>query len=96
MKFEQLFLIRISSCSYHSKAGICRGIAVVLVLPPSHLLFVDDCFIFSQFDVSEVWCLKWFLDAYSDQAGQKINMRKSEIYVSPNMTQSDINLLSQS
>lgn len=96
MKYEKLFLISISSCSYHSKAGICSGIAVSPRSPPiSHLLFADDCFVFPHFDVYEVWCLKWFLDAYCDQAGQKINLRKSEIYVSTNMTQSDINLLSQ-
>lgn len=43
-----------------------------------------------EFKLEHVWCLKWLLDDYCAQAGQKINYGKSELFVSPNMRKEDV------
>lgn len=58
--------------------NICRGISVSSRSPRiSHLMFADDCYIFMEHNVEHAWCLKWVLDVYCQQAGQKINFNKS-------------------
>lgn len=54
-------------------------------------MFADDCYIFM--DVEHAWCLKWILDVYCKQAGQKINFHKSELFTSPNMSSQEVSNL---
>lgn len=78
-----------------ASANVCRGISVSSRSPCiSHLLFADDCFIFMEYLKEHAWCLKWVLDIYCQQAGQRINFNKSELFVSPNMSVEDRNTLS--
>ncbi|XP_058192210.1 uncharacterized protein LOC131309618 [Rhododendron vialii] len=70
---------------------ICRGISVSSCSPRvSHLMFADDCYIFMEHNVDHAWCLKWILDVYCDQAGQKINFNKSELVTSPYMKSQEV------
>lgn len=66
---------------------ICKGVAVSPRSPRvSHLFFADDSFFFMEFDASHVVFFKWLLDEYCRLAGQKINLDKSEIFASPNLS----------
>lgn len=67
--------------------NICRGISVSSRSPRiSHLMLADDCYIFME----HAWCLKWVLDVYCQQAGQRINFNKSELFTSPNMSSQEV------
>lgn len=73
---------------------VCRGVAVSPRSPRiSHMLFVDDCFIFMENGMDHAWCLKLLLYIYCDQAGQKIKFAKSKLFVSPNMQLRDVEWL---
>lgn len=73
---------------------ICKGISVSSCSSRvSHLMFADDCFIFMDHNVDHAWCLKWILDVYCAQAGQKINFNKSELFISPNMKYQEVSYL---
>jgi hypothetical protein len=61
---------------------ICRGAPMV-----SHLLFADDCFIFCRSNLSETRKLMELLKIYENAAGQEINLSKSEIFFSRNISQ---------
>jgi hypothetical protein len=58
---------------------VCRGVPSI-----SHLLFVDDGFLFFGADVREVQCMKKILQDHEHASGQAINFAKSEIYFSKN------------
>ncbi|XP_058783149.1 uncharacterized protein LOC131657807 [Vicia villosa] len=60
---------------------ICRGATSV-----SHLLFADDCFLFCRATLSEVHHIMEILDLYAKAAGQEINMSKSEVFFSRNLS----------
>ncbi|GAU37962.1 hypothetical protein TSUD_269770 [Trifolium subterraneum] len=60
---------------------ICRGAPEV-----SHLLFVDDCFLFCRANVVEVNELMRILNTYEQASGQEINLVKSEVFISRNMS----------
>ncbi|WJX23528.1 hypothetical protein P8452_12731 [Trifolium repens] len=60
---------------------ICRGAPVV-----SHLLFADDCFLFCRANIAEATHLMSLLDIYSAASGQEINLSKSEVFFSRNLS----------
>ncbi|GAU49866.1 hypothetical protein TSUD_366220 [Trifolium subterraneum] len=62
--------------------GICRGAPEV-----SHLLFADDCFLFCRASVAEVNELMGILHTYETASGQEVNLVKSEVFISRNMSQ---------
>jgi len=59
--------------------SICRGAVLV-----SHLLFVDDCFLFSKVKVSQSQVMNNILMVYEATSSQAINLPKSEIYCNLN------------
>ncbi|KAK2450768.1 hypothetical protein QL285_009870 [Trifolium repens] len=59
---------------------ICRGAPLV-----SHLLFVDDCFLFCRANLDETNHLMQILKMYEQASGQEINMTKSEVFFSRNL-----------
>jgi len=60
---------------------VCRGTPVV-----SHLLFTDDCFLFCRANVVEAQRLLTILKTYEAASGQEINLSKSEVFFSRNMS----------
>jgi hypothetical protein len=60
---------------------ICRGAPVV-----SHLLFADDCFLFCRSTVEESNHLMQLLKTYEEASGQEINLSKSEVFFSKNLS----------
>jgi hypothetical protein len=60
---------------------ICRGAPVV-----SHLLFADDCFLFCRSNISETTKLMEILKTYELASGQEINLSKSEVFFSRNLS----------
>ncbi|GAU19381.1 hypothetical protein TSUD_76250 [Trifolium subterraneum] len=61
---------------------ICRGAPEV-----SHLLFADDCFLLCRANVAEVNELMRILHTYETASGQEVNLVKSEVFISRNMSQ---------
>ncbi|PNX78963.1 ribonuclease H, partial [Trifolium pratense] len=60
---------------------ICRGAP-----PVSHLLFADDCFLFCRSNLDETRHLMNILKTYGEAAGQEINLTKSEVFFSRNIS----------
>ncbi|XP_026430320.1 uncharacterized protein LOC113326864 [Papaver somniferum] len=59
------------------------GIKVVALAPAiNHMLFADDCFIFTQANISSVNNLLEVLHMFSSQSGQVINFDKSAVHFS--------------
>jgi hypothetical protein len=76
--------------------GSLHGIKVCRRAPSiSHLLFADDSFLFFRANENETHMLKGILDIYANASGQLINMQKSEIYFSRNVSHDLKNNLSQ-
>ncbi|KAL0434673.1 UNVERIFIED_CONTAM: hypothetical protein Sradi_0175200 [Sesamum radiatum] len=63
-----------------------QGIAISRTAPRiSHLLFADDTIIFGKANEAIVHELKSILDIYGQASGQRINLDKSSIVISPNV-----------
>ncbi|KAK2449324.1 hypothetical protein QL285_008530 [Trifolium repens] len=60
---------------------ICRGAPTV-----SHLLFADDCFLFCRSTLEETNHLMHILKVYEAASGQEINLTKSEVFFSRNLS----------
>ncbi|GAU36150.1 hypothetical protein TSUD_316790 [Trifolium subterraneum] len=60
---------------------ICRG-----ALTMSHLLFADDCFLFCRANIDESTHLMQILHTYEEASGQEINLTKSEVFISRNLS----------
>jgi hypothetical protein len=52
----------------------------------SHLLFADDCFLFCRASVDEATHLLNILKIYEAASGQQINLTKSEVFISRNLS----------
>lgn len=63
--------------------SICRGSPSI-----SHLLFADDSFLFCDSSLSEVSSLKNILQTYEEASGRAINLNKSAIAFSKNVSSS--------
>jgi hypothetical protein len=63
------------------RVKICRGAPMV-----SHLLFADDCFLFCRSNLSEIRKLMEILKTYEDASRQEINLSKSEVFFSRNIS----------
>ena len=59
---------------------ICRNAPII-----SHLLFVDDCFLFFRATEAEARKIKSILTTYEEASGQAISLPKSEIFYSRNV-----------
>jgi hypothetical protein len=78
--FTALIKIYIASGDLHG-IQICRGEPVV-----SHLLFADDCFLFCRSTIVETNHLMKILKTYEEATSQEINMTKSEVFFSRNLS----------
>jgi hypothetical protein len=70
----------VSQGDLHS-VKICRGAPSV-----SHLLFADECFLLCRSNLDETSRLMHILKTYEEASGQEINMSKSEVFFSRNLS----------
>lgn len=67
--------------------GDIVSVKVVRQAPPvSHLLFADDSILFSRANQDEVNKIKEIISIYEAASGERINMGKSELSTSDNLT----------
>jgi hypothetical protein len=74
---------RLRSLIYNLLMGVWVSIGVPEM---SHVLFVDDCFLFCRDNITEVYQFPWILHTYEKVLGQEINLSKSEAFISCNMS----------
>jgi hypothetical protein len=80
-----LFLLAAEGLScmlkHANEGGLLEGIQIVATAPKvNHLLFADDCLMFSKTTTENVLKLKEILNLYCQAFGQRINHDKSSIY----------------
>ena len=83
-----LFCANILSCALinQEQIGNLKGLKIGRSAPPlSHLLFVDDSFIFFKIDKNTPTIIQQNLAWYCCLSGQSINLEKSELFCSPNL-----------
>jgi len=67
--------------------GHIHGVSIATNAPPiSHLLYLDDCILFCKAKPEEGQAIKHILDIYQATSGQKVNMDKSNMFFSPNIS----------
>jgi len=67
--------------------GVITGTSICRGAPPiSHLLFVDDFFLFFKAELSQAQTMKNILTIYEAVLGQSISLPKSELYCSRNVS----------
>jgi hypothetical protein len=72
---------------YNGQAHLARGIRVGIHAPwVSHLLFADDCLIFTQASALGATRLHAILESYRQGSGQLVNKEKSAVFFSGNCT----------
>ncbi|KAL6195493.1 hypothetical protein ACLB2K_031112 [Fragaria x ananassa] len=78
------------------REGLIHGVKAAVEAPViSHLLFADDCLLFSRAHLQEVIHIKQCLLLYESAAGQKINFQKSVIAFGPGISDQNKAELSQ-
>lgn len=66
--------------------GAINGCQIATQAPKvTHLLFVDDSFLFFKANVTEAAKVKELLNEYGSSSGQSINYQKSDIFFSANV-----------
>jgi hypothetical protein len=65
---------------------ICNNAPII-----SHLLFADDCFLFFLANTNQALVMKHILATYEKASGQAVNLQKSEIFCSRNISTTDHN-----
>ncbi|XP_026458780.1 uncharacterized protein LOC113359344 [Papaver somniferum] len=99
---DTLFLLIFSSLQWNGSLDLeahnskeIIGISIARGAPPlNHLLFADDCLIFTQENLTSVNNLLQVLKDFSSQSSQVINFDKSSVLYSTNMNLSVCNTLS--
>ena len=91
-----LFIICAEGLSTLIRKGEARGdINVVKVctraLIISHLLFVDDCFLFFRANTNQAEKMKHILEVYEKASSQAVNLQKLEIFCNRNVSTADHN-----
>ncbi|MCI08577.1 RNA-directed DNA polymerase (Reverse transcriptase), partial [Trifolium medium] len=81
MKGELALKIDISKAYDKVDWGFMRGAPLV-----SHLLFADDCFLFCRSTMAESNHMMKILKTYEEASGQEINLTKSELFFSRNLS----------
>ena len=72
--------------------GNINGVKICTKVPiVSHLLFVDDCFLFFRGNINQAEKMKNILAFYEKASGQAINLQKSEIFCSRNVSTAEHN-----
>lgn len=61
------------------RAGVVKGLEVVVNMLISHLLFVDDILLFTNGSLNEIKELKNILDLFMKATGMQVNHRKSQL-----------------
>lgn len=68
--------------------GLIQGVSIATNAPAiSHLLYVDDSIVFCRAKPNEAKTVMDILNHYQEISGQKINLDKSEMIFSPNISQ---------
>lgn len=74
----------------HEDVGLLHGISIAKGAPPiSHLLFMDDCYMFFRANRDEARIMKDVLDRYERLSGQAVNYNKSSVVFIPNTSTPD-------
>jgi hypothetical protein len=67
--------------------GLIHGIPIATNAPAiSHLLYVDDNTLFCRANLEEATVIMNIMKTYQEASGQRVNMDKSEMIVSPNIS----------
>uniref|UniRef100_A0A2N9HE47 Reverse transcriptase domain-containing protein n=1 Tax=Fagus sylvatica TaxID=28930 RepID=A0A2N9HE47_FAGSY len=95
-----LFLMcaNILSCALLKQENIhnLKGIKIGRSTQPlTHLLFADDSFLFLKNDTKSITAIQSTLAWYCSISGQSLNLDKSELYCSPNMSTHQKSILAQ-
>jgi len=68
--------------------GSIKGVSIASNAPAvSHLLYADDSILFSRVRIAEATIIVSILQSYQEASGQTINLDKSEMVFSPNISQ---------
>lgn len=67
--------------------GHIHGVSIATNAPRiSHLLYVHDCILFYKARPKEGRAIKEILDQYQEASGKRVNLDKSDMFFSPNIS----------